>query len=120
MSYYVRRPGRKQSKAKPSGKRSLQKPNGVISPRVQKVGGEHFAIVCVDPAKHRSEWMMADYFGNLLIKPQTVEHQGVFFTLAAEMIRQAQQQHDIQDTIVVVERTELLPASQTGILSCGI
>ncbi|MDC0937202.1 hypothetical protein OAS39_13035, partial [Pirellulales bacterium] len=46
---------------------SLQKPNGVISPRVQEVGGEHFAIVCVDPAKHRSEWMMADYFGNVLI-----------------------------------------------------
>ena len=105
MSYYVRRPGRKASKTKPSGKRSLQKPNGVISPRVQKVGGEHFAIVCVDPAKHRSEWMMADYFGNLLIKPQTVEHQSVFFKLAVEMIRQAQQQHDILDTIVVVERT---------------
>jgi hypothetical protein len=70
MLYHVRRPGRKLSKAKPSGKRSLQKPNGVISPRVQKVGGEHFAIVCVDPAKHRSEWMMADYFGNLLIGPR--------------------------------------------------
>ena len=48
---------------------------------------------------------MADYFGNLLIKPQTVEHQSVFFKLAVEMIRQAQQQHDILDTIVVVERT---------------
>jgi hypothetical protein len=56
----------------------LQKPSGVISPRVQQVGGEHFAIVCVDPAKHRSEWMMADYFGNVLIAPQTLEHQGVF------------------------------------------
>jgi len=35
-------------------RQSLQKPNGVIGPCVQKVGGEHFAIVCVDPAKHRS------------------------------------------------------------------
>ena len=103
--YHVRRSGRKQPKAKPRSKQSLQKPNGVISPRVQKVGGEHFAIVCVDPAKHRSEWMMADYFGNLLIECQTVEHQSVFFKVAVEMIRQAQQQHDIQDTIVVVERT---------------
>jgi len=103
--YHVRRSGRKQLKAKPRSKQSLQKPNGVISPRVQKVGGEHFAIVCVDPAKHRSEWMMADYFGNLLIECQTVEHQSVFFKVAVEMIRQAQQQHDIQDTIVVVERT---------------
>lgn len=105
MSYYVRRPGRKRSQAKSSGKRSLQKPNGVISPRVQKVGGERFAIVCVDPAKHRSEWMMADYFGNVLIEPQTVEPQSAFFQGAVEMIRQAQQQHGILETIVVVERT---------------
>jgi transposase len=83
----------------------LQKPNGVISPRVQKVGGERFAIVCVDPAKHRSEWMMADYFGNLLIEQQTLEHQAAFFKLAVAQIREAQQQHNIQDMIVVVERT---------------
>jgi hypothetical protein len=83
----------------------------MISPRVQKVGGEHFAIVCVDPAKHRSEWMMADYFGNLIIEPRTVEHQNGFFEVAVEMIRQAQQQHDIRDTIVVVE---LLRAFRNG------
>jgi transposase len=86
-------------------RQSLQKPNGVIGPRVQKVGGERFAIVCVDPAKHRSEWMMADYFGNLLIEHQTLPHQAPFFVLAMEQIRQAQQKHRIQDTIVVVERT---------------
>ena len=103
--YHVRRTGRQQHKAKPRIRQSLQKPNGVIGPRVQKVGGEHFAIVCVDPAKHRSEWMMADYFGNLIIEPRTVEHQNGFFEVAVEMIRQAQQQHDIRDTIVVVERT---------------
>ena len=48
---------------------------------------------------------MADYFGNVLIEPQTVEHEAVFFTLAVELIRQAQQANDIQDTIVVVEPT---------------
>ena len=48
---------------------------------------------------------MADYFGNLLIEPQTVEHQNVFFKVVVEKIRQTQQEHDIQDTIVVVERT---------------
>ena len=81
MPYHARKARPEQRKSK-SRRRSLQKPNGVISPRVQKVGGEHFAIVCVDPAKHRSEWMMADYFGNLLIKPRTVEHRGAFFKLA--------------------------------------
>jgi hypothetical protein len=73
----------------------LQKPNGVISPRVQKVGGDKFGIVCIDPAKHRSEWMMAYYFGNVLIEPQTVKHQAAFFQLAVEQVRQAQQQHGI-------------------------
>lgn len=105
MLRYSRTSRRSNHKSKPRQYQSLQKPNGVISPRVQKVGGEHFAIVCVDPAKHRSEWMMADYFGNLLIEPQTLEHQGPFFQAAVEQIRQAQQEHGIEDTIVVVERT---------------
>src|SRR5918996_537324 len=86
-------------------RQSLQKPNGAIGLRVQKVSGERFAIVCVDPAKHRSEWMMADYFGNLLIEPKTLQHQAPFFKLAIQQIREAQQEHAIQDTIVVVERT---------------
>ncbi len=93
------------SRSKRRNRQSLQKANGVISPRVKKVGGANFAIICVDPAKHRSEWMMADYFGNLLIERQTLEHQAAFFKLAVAQIREAQQQHDIQDTIVVVERT---------------
>ena len=105
MPYHVKTSQRARRKSLPRKRQTLQKPNGVISSRVQKVGGERFAIVCVDPAKHRSEWMMADYFGNLLIEPQTLEHQGAFFKSAVELIRQVQQQHDIQDTIVVVERT---------------
>jgi len=73
MPYHARTSHRAhpKSKSKPRKRQTVQKPNGVISPRVQKVGGERFAIVCIDPAKHRSEWMMADYFGNLLIEPQT-------------------------------------------------
>ena len=49
--------------------------------------------------------MMADYYGNLLIEPKTLEHQGPFFKLAVELIRQAKEKHNIQDMIVVVERT---------------
>jgi len=100
---------RKRRKSNSKSKRcktlNLQKPSGVIGPRVKRVGGEKFAIVCVDPAKHRSEWMMADYFGNLLIEHQTLEHNAAFFKLAVARIREAQQKHDIQDMIVVVERT---------------
>ena len=103
MPYRARTTRREHRKPRSRSRQSLQKPNGIIGPRVQKVGGDRFAIVCVDPAKHRSEWMMADYFGNLLIKPQTIEHRAVDFKLAVLQIREAQQQHDIQDTIVVVD-----------------
>ncbi len=95
----------RRQRGKSNSRQSLQKPSGVIGPRVKKVGGERFAIVCVDPAKHRSEWMMADYFGNLIIEQQTMEHRAIGFKLAVALIRAAQQEHEIQDTIVVVERT---------------
>ncbi len=80
----TKRRKRRKSYSKSNARRrqNPQKPNGVIGPRVKEVGGAHFGIVCVDPAKHRSEWMMADYFGNLLVEPQTLEHQGPFFKLA--------------------------------------
>ena len=96
---------KRKAKSKPRYRENLQKPTGVIGPRVAKVGGERFAIVCVDPAKERSEWMMADYFGNLLIPHQTLTHQATFFRAATVQIRHAQEKHDIQDMIVVVERT---------------
>ncbi|MGI9430008.1 MAG: hypothetical protein ACR2NM_15210 [Bythopirellula sp.] len=53
MLHYSRTIRRPKRKSNPPQYQSLQKPNGVISPRVQKVGGQHLAIVCVDPAKHR-------------------------------------------------------------------
>jgi len=109
MSVKVSTSGRKRrnsnSRSKQHNTLSVQKPSGVIGPRVKRVGGEKFAIICIDPAKHRSEWMMADYFGNLLIERQTLEHQAAFFKLAIAQIHEAQKQHDIQDMIVVVERT---------------
>jgi len=49
--------------------------------------------------------MMADYFGNVLIPPRTLEHQAAFFKLAFAQIREVQGQHDIEEIIVCVERT---------------
>ena len=97
---------KQRTRTKKSQSRStLQKPNGTIGPRVAKVGGDRFAIVCVDPAKQRSEWMMADYFGKVLIPPQTLSHQAANFKLAVLQIREAQKKYGIEDLIVVVERT---------------
>ena len=45
----------------PSG--SVGKPRGVLHPRVQQVGPEHFGIVCFDCAKARSKFLLADFYG---------------------------------------------------------
>src|ERR1700704_5073359 len=83
----------------------LQKPRGVIHPRVQKVGPEHFGIVSVDVAKARSKWMLADFFGNVLLPPTDLEHNRPAFEQAIAQLRQAIARHDLRDLLVAVERT---------------
>lgn len=95
------RSNRRRSK----NRQTLQKPNGVIAPRVKAAGAEHFGIVCIDPAKMRSEMMMADYMGNLLVQPMTVEHHPVAMESAVQLIKQRVEEHQIRDLIVTIERT---------------
>lgn len=101
----TRKTQKTKSRKRRRGPQTLSKPGGGVGPRVKRVGGERFAIVCVDPAKRRSEWMMADFFGNVLVEPQTLEHQSGHFQRAALMVRRAGEQHGIEDLIVAVERT---------------
>jgi len=61
----------------------LQKPRGIIHPRVQQVGPEHFGIVAVDCAKARSKWMLSDFYGNVLSPPAIVEHNHAGFDAAS-------------------------------------
>jgi transposase len=84
---------------------ALHKPRGVIHPRVQAVGPEHFGLVCVDCAKARSRMMLADFYGRVLLEPTTVEHNQSNFETAVTSLRAAMARHRIQDVIVVVERT---------------
>src|SRR6516225_8500305 len=46
---------------------SVGKPRGVLHPRVQQVGPDHFGIVCFDCAKVRSKFLLADFYGRLLL-----------------------------------------------------
>ena len=62
------------TKVKSSGRKSrryfdVAMPSGSLHPRVQKVGPEHFGIVAVDCAKARSKWMLADFYGRILVPP---------------------------------------------------
>jgi transposase len=83
----------------------VQKPRGTFHPRVQKVGPEHFGIVSVDCAKARSKWMLADFYGNVLIPPTPLEHNRAAFDAALDQLRQACRQHDVRDLLVALERT---------------
>ena len=83
----------------------LHKPHGQLVPRVQKVGPEHFGIVAVDCAKARSRYLLADFYGQVLLEPQTVAHTRGDLAAACERLRAAARQHDLRDLIVAIERT---------------
>jgi transposase len=83
----------------------LQKPRGTFHPRVQKVGPEHFGIVSVDCAKARSKWMLADFYGNIVVPPTPLAHNRPALDAAIAQLRQAAHNHDLKDLLVAVERT---------------
>src|ERR1700704_2500860 len=84
---------------------SVAKPSGVLHPRVLKAGPEHFGIVAVDCAKARSKWMLADFYGRILVPPTTVEHSRRGFENAIAELRQAIATHDLRDVIIAIEQT---------------
>src|SRR5438128_2564426 len=92
---------RKRSRSSRSPQEVLQKPRGVIHPRVQKVGPEHFGIVSVDCAKARSKWMLCDFYGNVVIPPTVVEHNRGGLEEAITQIRQALPARGLHDCLVV-------------------
>lgn len=83
----------------------VHKPRGAFHPRVQKVGPEHFGIVCVDCAKARSKFMVTDFYGNILVPPTPLEHNRLDLEAAIARVRTAFATHSIQDSLVAIERT---------------
>jgi transposase len=97
-----------RSRRRPSPRRpasDLGKARGVLHPRVQQVGPEHFGIVCFDPAKARSKFLLADFYGRVLIPPTTVEHNRPALDAAVAQVRQAFTDHQLRDGVVAIERT---------------
>jgi hypothetical protein len=81
------------------------KPRGVLHPRVQQVGPEHFGIVCFDCAKVRSKFFVADFYGRVLVPPTIVAHNRPALDAAVAQIRQAFADHQLRDGLVAIERT---------------
>jgi transposase len=84
---------------------SVAKPSGLLHPRVQQVGPEHFGIVCFDCAKVRSKFLLADFYGRVLIPPTTVTHNRPDLDAAVARVRQAFGEHQLHDGLVAIERT---------------
>src|SRR5438094_3724995 len=83
----------------------LQKPNGLLTPRVQAVGPEHFGIVALDCAKARSRYFLADFYGRVLLEPTTLPHSHGDLQAGIARIRRAVTQHRLADLVVAIERT---------------
>src|SRR3979409_1990761 len=97
-----------RTRRRPSRGRSAEhvgKPAGVLHPRVQHVGPEHFGIVCFDCAKARSKFLLADFYGRILIEPTTVAHNRPDLDDAIARVRQAFDTPQLRDGIVAIERT---------------
>src|SRR5437660_3165081 len=93
---------------RPSHRRTptaVGKPRGVLHPRVQQVGPEHFGIVCFDCAKVRSKFLLADFYGRVLLPPTTVAHTRPGLEAAVAQIRQAFATHQLHYGLVAIERT---------------
>ena len=95
-----------RARTRPRSKRFLvQKPHGQLTDRVQQVGPEHFGIVSIDCAKARSKYMLADFYGRVLIPPTFLPHTRGDLQAALERIDQAMGDHDLRDLAVAIERT---------------
>ena len=84
---------------------TVQKPRGVLHPRVQKVGPQHFGVVCFDCHKAASKWMLADFYGKILIEPTRVRHTGPELEAAVALVRHTAEAHSLKDLVVAIERT---------------
>jgi transposase len=94
---------RRSRRRAPAG--TTGKPRGVLHPRVQQVGPEHFGIVCFDCAKARSKFLLADFYGRILLPPTTVTHNRPELDAAVAQVRQAFAAHQLHDGLVTIERT---------------
>lgn len=94
-----------RSRGRRHSKFLVQKPTGQVTQRVQAVGPQHFGVLCIDVAKLRSKWMLADFYGTVRCPPQVVPHTRGHLQAMLDQVRQAAAQHRLRDLIVAIERT---------------
>jgi transposase len=99
----------------------IYKPRGIIHPRVQAAGPEHFGIVSVDCAKARSKWMLADFYGKVLVPPTPVEHTRNGLEAMVQSVHKVVERSGLRDVIVAIERTgRYHQAVKRAVLQAGL
>src|SRR5262249_54860251 len=98
-------PGTRSRRRRPDRGEHLGQPHGLLAPRVQAVGPEPSGLVAVAPAKARSSWLLADFYGRVLVPLTAVEHTRSGLDAAIAHLRQVIAEHDLRDTTVAVEQT---------------
>src|SRR5262245_30710200 len=83
----------------------VHKPSGTLNPRVQAAGPEHFGVLSVDCAKARCKWMLADFYGRILVPPTVTANTRADLDAAITEARGAAAEHRLTDLIIAVERT---------------
>ena len=96
---------KKVSQRRSKGFAGVHKPRGTVQPRVEQVGPERFGVVSVDCAKARSMWMLCNFYGRTLLPPAELTHTQGHFQAAIALLKQAVEEHHLQEVIVAVERT---------------
>jgi transposase len=98
-------PVARSSRSRPRRSFLVQKPRGQLGSRVQHVGPEHFGIVSIDCAKARSKYLLADFYGHVLIPPTSLPHSHGDFQAAIQQLRQALLRHQLKDVVIAIEQT---------------
>ena len=98
---------RKRQHTKSRGKCHLpgQKPRGCFQKRVERVGGNRFAMIAVDVGKPEACVQVFDYYGKVLVEPFSLAVTGPGLEGACGDIRKALEDHGMQDWVCVVETT---------------
>src|SRR5262249_37575048 len=96
---------RTRRRRRPDRGERLGNPPGPLAPRAQAVGPEPFGVVAIDPAKARSSWLLADFYGRVLVPLTAVEHTRSGFDAAIDHLKRAVAEHDLRDLVVAIEQT---------------
>ena len=84
---------------------TLHKPKGYFHDRVQQAGPAHFGLACFDCHKDYSQWMLADFYGGILLSPRRLDHTRHALDDAVALLRRTAQERGPKDLIAAVERT---------------